>query len=166
MEKGFLMWRLLPKPTIKKKMRETEREGKRERGRERERERERERDRQRDRETERQRERERQRVRERQRESERETDGYIVSVLRRLSVRVCRLLWWTWKGSNDFPQPTWSAGCSVFLESRKVMSSKELPSGRRMSPQSLSYALEGAATAQVSVESGEWQRRCRELVSK
>ena len=33
------------------------------------------------------------------------------------------------------------------------MSSKELPSGRRMSPEILSYALEGAATAQVSVES-------------
>ena len=40
------------------------------------------------------------------------------------------------------------AGCYVFLESRKVMGSKELPSGKRMSI--FLYALQGAATAKAS----------------
>ena len=44
--------------------------------------------------------------------------------------------------------------CSVFHEDRKVMISKELPSGRRMSPCIFLYALEGPATAQASA--GSW----------
>ena len=83
----------------------------------------------------------------------------------RLSVRAFCLLWWTWKGPNDFPLPTWNAGCSVFLESRKVKSSKELPSGRRRR-QSISNSSMSWRKQQVWTGGSSLHRPCSWLAPR